>query len=63
MKESDILYQRGSYWVSRTPRGYVVWKDGNVCASSVATFALTMDGHSLAIAYAEYMGKPIRGKK
>ncbi len=57
MRESDILFQAGKFWVCRKGKFYVVFKDGNVCASSVAHFPATTDGLSLATAYASYKSK------
>jgi hypothetical protein len=55
--EADILYQRGSFWVFLSKGvGYQVMQDGITHATSVATFAATEDGLSLARAYAAYRG-------
>lgn len=54
MREADILYQRGPFWVSRNKAGaYLVWKDGITHATSRATFGQL----DLARAYVDYLGR------
>lgn len=57
MKESDILYQRGSYWVcaSKLPRAYLVMADGNTHATSESSYDLSPDGLSIAKARVDYL--------
>lgn len=48
MKESDILYEAGNYWVSKAkfanlPKGYVVWETGLTHSRLVARVGF--EGH------------------
>lgn len=52
MKESDILYQNGHYWVMKSKGIFYTMKDGVTHSESIATF----DDYSLAHAYAKYKG-------
>lgn len=56
MKESDILYQNGRYWIAKSkPSGdYVVYRDGITHAEAFSTFIGNSDGLSLAKAYCDY---------
>lgn len=37
MKERDILYQRGAYWVTKAARGYEVYRTGVTHSTRCAT--------------------------
>jgi hypothetical protein len=50
MKEKDILYQNGKYWIMKNKGIFYVMQDGNSLAESIAAFA----DYSLALAYARY---------
>lgn len=56
MREADIVFQAGAFWVFGNVRGWHVMRDGVTSAVSVATFAPDEDGRSLAVAYAKYRG-------
>jgi len=45
--ETDILYQRGAYWVLREPRCYRIMRDTSTHAIVIATV-----GRSYGLAYA-----------
>lgn len=55
MTESDILYQRGDFWITRTKTAYIVWQDGPTHATSRALFKANPDGLSLVRAYVRYL--------
>jgi hypothetical protein len=56
-KESDILHERGSYWVRRSKKAYTVFKCGITHSTSDSAYAPTPDGLSLAIARCNYLGQ------
>ena len=44
MKESDIVYERGDYWVSREDVGYYkIWRTGATCSTRVGTVCYSDD--------------------
>ena len=57
MRESDILYERGNYWVSLEKVGYVVWCNGFTHAVSDSAYPADKDGKSCAIARCDYMAR------
>lgn len=66
MKESDIIYERGDYWVGRThkPASYTVYRMCLPCFVSEpdSSYALDGDGLSLAKARADYLYRRSREK-
>lgn len=52
MKESDILFQAGNFWVTKINGIFYVMKDGLTHAESVCGF----DEQSKAFVYAAYLG-------
>ena len=57
MKESDIMFEVGSYWVGRD-RGwdsYVVYKVNLTHSVGDSAYPMTQDGLSIAIARATYL--------
>lgn len=53
MKEEDIVFELGDYWVSKEPNGYKVWKTGITHSTKVATVGhLGWYGLNLAILHA-----------
>jgi len=57
MKESDILYQRGNFWVCATSSAYHVMRDGVTHSKTDSAYPKTDDGLSVAIARANYLDK------
>lgn len=59
MKEPDIVYETGRFWVLRDLKrsGYTVFENGITHATSDSTYDLTEDGLSLAKARADYLTK------
>ena len=54
MRESDILYQNGLFWVCTTKRGYEVYRDNNTHAVRVASIGYPgAEGLRRAIAEAD----------
>lgn len=67
MKESDILYEKGDYWVARFPYGkgcaYFVFRNGVCAATSDSGYPLDTDGLSLAKARVDYLAGRSREKR
>lgn len=63
MKESDIVYQVGIYWVANERNKYTVYKDGVTCAESDSSYAKDEDGLSIAKARAVYLHRRDFAKK
>lgn len=57
MRESDIVCQFGSVWVAKTQAGYTVFVDGITHSVSDATYELSADGLSIAIASCRYKAR------
>lgn len=57
MREDDIMYENGEYWVARDRNCYTVMKNGNVSAVSDSGYAKTPDGLSIAIARVDYLAR------
>ncbi len=57
IRESEIIHERGSYWVLRTRRSFDVMQCGLTHSTTVQSFAPSADGKSLAIAYCDYKGQ------
>lgn len=57
MKESDIVYEKGNYWVGRDKGlgAYVVFKVGLTHSESDSAYGLNQDGLSIAIARCNYL--------
>lgn len=54
MKESDILYERGAYWICLIRGAHHVMKSGITHSETVQPFGGDADGLSLAKAYVDY---------
>lgn len=54
MKEKDIIFESGKYWVGKTKDSYTVFQIGITCSTSVESFPKTADGLSIAIYYCQY---------
>lgn len=52
MKEKDILFESGDYWVAKIKKYYYVFRVGITHSTSIACF----EDFSLAERYASYMG-------
>ena len=59
MRESDIMYEYGTYWVGRERGCYTVYKPSPSGTHSVAdsSYTLSEDGLSLAKSRCKYIGK------
>lgn len=58
MKESDIKYEKGDYWVAAVDKKqYTVYKSGITHSTSDSSYPFTDDGLSLAIARCNYLAK------
>ena len=64
MKESDIVYEIGAFWVAREQASgrYVVFENGLCFATSDSAYPLTTDGLSIAKARADYLAKRKQGR-
>jgi len=56
MKESDIVYENGKFWVYRdtVKQQYTVFESGITHSTSVCAFTLDTDGLSFAKATCDY---------
>ena len=57
MKESDILYERGDFWVLDKPNAYLVMHAGITASTSESAYERTPDGFSIACARVNYLTK------
>lgn len=59
MKESEIVYEIGKYWVfdDKKNKRYTVFKSGINASESDSSYARTDDGLSIAKARADYLNK------
>lgn len=57
MKESQIVFDSGPFWVWKGPESFTVFKAGPVYSVPDSSYAPTPDGLSIAIARAEYLTK------
>ena len=59
MKVSDIVYEKGQYWVYRDnqKKQYTVFETGITHSTSDSAYALDEDGLSIAKARADYLEK------
>lgn len=55
MKEKDIMYENGLYWVGRTHDSYTVFKIGSTHSTSDSSYALSDDGLSIAIVRCNFL--------
>lgn len=54
MKEKDIVFEAGQYWVGKVLGGWATFKNGTSVATSLGIWAQDVDGLSIAIKYADY---------
>jgi hypothetical protein len=57
MRESDIKFESGDYWVGKTDRGYTVFMSGVTVSAADSTYPKDDDGLSIAIARCKYLAK------
>lgn len=57
MRESDIMYENGAYWVGREKAAYVVYHIGVTHSVSDSAYAKDADGLSIAIARCDYLAR------
>jgi hypothetical protein len=59
MKEQDIIYDLGDFWVGRnhSPPGYTVYRTGTTHSVPDSTYNYNDDGLSIAKARADYLHK------
>lgn len=57
MRESDIMHEKGSYWVGRQSNAYTVYKNGLTHSTSDSSYKKDPDGLSIAIARCNYLAK------
>jgi hypothetical protein len=55
MKESDIVYENGNYWVARERDRYTVYQSGATHSISDSSYGKSKDGLTLAIARCDYL--------
>ena len=59
MREVNIVYENGSYWVGRdkADKAYVVYKISLTHSTSDSAYPMTEDGLSIAICRCDYLAK------
>ena len=59
MREADIMYEMGDYWVGRDKSNncYTVYKSGLTHSTPDSSYALTDDGLSIAKVRCKYLAK------
>ena len=57
MRESDIVYENGDYWVAKERSAYTVYKSRLTHSVSDSSYQRDADGLSLAIARCDYLAK------
>lgn len=55
MRESDIMYENGEYWVCRGRGGYTVYETGLTHSTADSSYPRDADGLSIAIARCDYL--------
>lgn len=55
MKEQDIKYEQGDFWVGDTKDSYTVFKTGITHSTSDSSYRHDADGLSIAIARCKYL--------
>jgi len=64
MREADILYERGNYWVALVKGAHVVYRNSGQAAWPDSSYTGDTDGLSLAKARVDYLDRahPARTK-
>jgi hypothetical protein len=57
MRESDIAYENGDYWVAREKDRYTVYQSGITHSVSDSAYRKDADGLSIAIARCDYLAR------
>ena len=57
MKEADIVYEKGNFWVGKSRNYYTVYRVGPTHSVSDSMYAKTDDGLSIAKARCDYLFK------
>jgi len=57
MRESDIVYEKGNFWVHKDKTAYVVYRNTITHAESDSAYLLDDDGLSIAKARVDYLHK------
>lgn len=52
MRESDILFEQGHYWIAKTKQGFEIYKNGFVHSTSLGEAYPTLD---LAVTRVKYL--------
>ena len=62
MRESDIIYQNGLYWVARSKRdsAYIVFREIGTHSVSDSAYNLDNDGLAIAKCRCDYLAKNCR---
>jgi hypothetical protein len=55
MKESDIVHEKGDYWVAKERTAYTVYKSGATHSVSDSSYSKDADGLSIAIVRCDYL--------
>lgn len=55
MKESDIVYENGIFWVCKNKNDYTVYKSGITHSVSDSSYEKNEDGLSIAKARCDYL--------
>jgi hypothetical protein len=59
VRESDIVYETGDFWVGRVKRSYTVYRNVGMVAVSDSAYSLSADGLSIAKARADYLARRV----
>lgn len=59
MREADIIYESGRYWVARQKDAFVVYVTGLTHSKSDSAYAKNPAGQSIAIARCDYLAKQV----
>lgn len=59
MRESDIVYENGNFWVGKTrrPQSYTVYRTHHTHSLPDSSYDRSPDGLSIAIARCDYLAK------
>lgn len=63
MREQQIVYELGEYWVADANGQYTVYRNGATAARADSSYPRTPDGLSLAVARAQYLARIPCGRK
>lgn len=63
MKESDIKYECGRFWVGDTRNSYTVYQSGITHSTPDSSYERSEDGLSIAISRCDYLAQRVARKK